>query len=205
MALLAALLIATFSPVRSEQAGSLLQFIYKGDQENGIMSSRNSVWDRTVVSIRQRPWFGSGFGTVATDYDTTVASTGGFSSEGRTQEHGNSYLAILEWVGLLGVIPFYALALIVVVRTSQVLIWLKRTKDPFSPAVPIALVMVAGLIHAGFEDWLFAVGYYLCVFFWSLAFVLIDVLPAAAPSFALPSPAYVPPSPGNLDLAMPGR
>ena len=205
MALLAALLIATFSPVRSEQAGSLLQFVYKGEEEKGIMASRNLVWDRTVISIRERPWFGSGFGTVATDYDATVAPTGGFSSEGVTREHGNSYLAILEWVGLLGVIPFYALVLIVGARASQVLIWLKRTKDPFSPAVPIALVMVAGLIHASFEDWLFAVGYYLCVFFWSLAFVLIDVLPVAAPAFTLPNPAFVPPSPGNLDLAMPGR
>lgn len=205
MVLLAALLIATFSPVRSEESGSLLQFVYKGEQEKGIMASRNSVWDRTVISIRERPWFGSGFGTVATDYDTAGAPTPGFSSEGVTREHGNSYLAILEWVGLLGVVPFYGLALIVAVRTSQVLIWLKRTKDPFSPAVPIALVMVAGLIHAGFEDWLFAVGYYLCIFFWSLAFVLIDVLPAAVPAITLPNPAFVPPSPGNLDLAMPGR
>ena len=203
-ALVAALLIATFSPIRSEESGSLLQFVYKGDQQRDILASRNSIWDRTVTSIRQRPWFGSGFGTVATDYDTTTP-IGGFSSEGVTREHGNSYLALLEWVGLLGVIPFYVLALIVATRTTQVLIWLKRTKDPFSPAVPIALVMIAGLIHAGFEDWLFAVGYYLCVFFWSLAFVLIDVLPANAPSLAFPNPTLVPPSSGNLDLAMPGR
>jgi hypothetical protein len=205
MALLAALLVATFSPLRSEQSGSLLQFIYKGEQEKGIMASRNSVWDRTVISIRQRPWFGSGFGTIATEYDTTVTTTAGFQSGGVTSEHGNSYLAILEWVGMLGVIPFYALALIVATRTSQVLIWLKRTKDPFSPAVPIALVMVAGLIHAGFEDWMFAVGYYLCVFFWSLAFILIDVHPANVPSFALPNPTFIPPPPGDFDLAMPGR
>jgi hypothetical protein len=33
------------------------------------------------------------------------------------------------------------------------------------------------LVHAAFEDWLFAVGYYLCVFFWSLAFIMVDVLP----------------------------
>ena len=106
---------------------------------------------------------------------------------------------------MLGVIPFYTLALIVAIRTSQVFIWLKRTQDPFSPAVPIALVMVAGLIHAGFEDWMFAVGYYLCVFFWSLAFVLIDVLPTNAPGFALSNPTFIPPPTGNLDLAMPGR
>jgi len=205
VALLAALLIATFSPLRSDQSGSLLQFIYKGEQERGIMASRNSVWERTLISIRQRPWFGTGFGTVATDYDTAGTPNAGFSSGGVTREHGNSYLAILEWVGLLGVIPFYALALIVGVRTSQVLFWLRRTKDPFSPAVPIAIVMVAGLIHAGFEDWMFAVGYYLCVFFWSLAFVLIDVLPVTAPNPAFSSHAFVPPSPGNFDLAMPGR
>ncbi len=43
-------------------------------------------------------------------------------------------------------------------------------------------MMAAGLVHAAFEDWLFATGYYLCVFFWALAFVLVDVLPVAAPS-----------------------
>jgi len=29
-------------------------------------------------------------------------------------------------------------------------------------------------VHAGFEDWLFAPGYYLCLFFWSMAFVFVD-------------------------------
>jgi len=205
VALIAAVLIATFSPMRSEESGSLLQFVYKGEQEKGIMASRNSVWDRTIVTIRQRPWFGTGFGTVATDYDTTTPTTSGFSSGGVTREHGNSYLAILEWVGFLGVIPFYALALIVATRTAQVFIWLRRTKDPFAPAVPIAIVMVAGLIHAGFEDWMFAVGYYLCVFFWSLAFMLIDVLPAPAPNVAFTSPTFIPASHSDPNLAMPGR
>ena len=44
------------------------------------------------------------------------------------------------------------------------------------------MVLAAGLVHAGFEDWLFAVGYYLCVFFWVLAFAFVDMLPAAAPA-----------------------
>ena len=44
------------------------------------------------------------------------------------------------------------------------------------------MVLAAGLMHAGFEDWLFAVGYYLCVFFWVLAFAFMDLLPAAAPA-----------------------
>jgi hypothetical protein len=38
------------------------------------------------------------------------------------------------------------------------------------------------MIHAAFEDWLFAPGYYLCVFFWSMAFVFVDQLPSPAQS-----------------------
>jgi hypothetical protein len=37
-------------------------------------------------------------------------------------------------------------------------------------------------VHAAFEDWLFAPGYYLCVFFWALAFIMVDVLPAITSS-----------------------
>jgi hypothetical protein len=40
------------------------------------------------------------------------------------------------------------------------------------------MVLLAGLIHASLEDWLFAPGYYLCVFFWSMAFVLADYTPS---------------------------
>jgi len=40
--------------------------------------------------------------------------------------------------------------------------------------------LAAGLVHAAFEDWLFAAGYYLCVFFWTLAFIMVDVLPPPA-------------------------
>jgi hypothetical protein len=47
------------------------------------------------------------------------------------------------------------------------------------------------MVHAGFEDWLFAVGNYTCVFFWTLAFALPDVAPAktsavASDAFAWP-------------------
>jgi hypothetical protein len=34
--------------------------------------------------------------------------------------------------------------------------------------------MVAGLVHAGLEDWMFAPGYYLCAFYWTMAFIFVD-------------------------------
>ena len=49
-----------------------------------------------------------------------------------------------------------------------------------TPAVPLAAVMLAGMLHAGLEDWLFAPGYYLCVFYWCMAFVFVDQAPSLA-------------------------
>lgn len=40
------------------------------------------------------------------------------------------------------------------------------------------MVVLAGLIHAGLEDWLFAPGYYISVFFWCMAFVFVDEAPS---------------------------
>jgi len=64
-----------------------------------------------------------------------------------------------------------------------------KNGDPFVAAVPIAIVLTAGLVHAAFEDWLFAVGYYLSVFFWILAFKLVDVMHAlnTAPAISIVS------------------
>jgi hypothetical protein len=42
------------------------------------------------------------------------------------------------------------------------------------------------VIHAIFEDWMFAAGYYLTLFFWTSAFVIPDFLPrrrSAQPAF----------------------
>jgi hypothetical protein len=101
-----------------------------------------------------------------------------------TREHGNSYLAITEWVGLVGGVPFFALVILIAVNVGRALKQMRQTGNVFSPAVPLAGVLLAGLVHAAFEDWLFASGYYLCVFFWTLAFIMVDVLPApsAAPA-----------------------
>jgi O-antigen ligase len=186
IALVAAVLVVFVHPVATRRDSSTSPeslfdaYIFKGHQDAGVFGSRRSVWDETVDAIRDRPWFGAGFGTAATSYDLTSRPTAPFRSSSRTtREHGSSYLAIAEWVGLLGVAPFLGLLLTIVIHVARVFRGLRRSGDPFSPAVPMAAVLSAGLVHAAFEDWLFAVGYYLCVFFWTLAFVLIDVAPVA--------------------------
>ena len=169
-------------PLRREGSSLTAIFLYKGHEEGGLMQSRLTPWDATVSVIQQRPWFGSGFGTSLNSSEGDVA-VGEYSTvSAATREHGNSYLAILEGVGLLGVLPFAALILMFAVKLGGVFAWLRRTANFRHHVIPVTMVLTAGLVHAGFEDWLFAVGYYLSVFFWVLAFSFLDILPPAVPA-----------------------
>jgi O-antigen ligase len=169
-------------PTRRDESSLADTLLYKGHQEEGMLGSRLSPWDETVSVIQEHPWFGSGFGTSMASGEGEI-EVGEYSTiAAATREHGDSYLATMEGVGLLGVLPFFALVTILALKVGGVFTWLRRTGDIGHCAVPVAMVLAAGLIHAGFEDWLFAVGYYLCVFFWVLAFAFLDILPAAAPA-----------------------
>ena len=151
--------------------------LYKGHKGEGILGSRRTPWEKTMTSMKAHPLFGTGYGTAPTGEDPGFAF-GRFASSAETvREHGSSYMTIAEWVGLLGVLPFVALLGITVMNVWKVCAWMNRTKDPRHYSIPVAMVILAGLIHAGFEDWLFAVGYYLCVYFWVFAFILADLVP----------------------------
>jgi O-antigen ligase len=154
--------------------------IYKGKPaELGVFGSRKSPWQDTADVIRESPWFGSGFGTDMVDAPTAW-DTNFRTIEEANREHGNSYLALVQYVGLAGVIPFAVLLSLVlglIVRTCR---WIRRSADPRNYALPLVLVCIAGLAHAVFEDWLFAVGYYLTVFFWTFVFLLYDLQPQPA-------------------------
>jgi O-antigen ligase len=185
---------------RSESVASL--FLYKGKPGEGLLGSRRRPWDETMEVIKRHPWFGSGFGTSvsgqsAIDFEFTRSR---FIESRMVREHGNSYLAIMEWSGLLGVFPFYLLVAVTAWQAKRAISQLRRSGNIWAPSVPAAAVIIAGLIGAGFEDWLFAVGYYVSVFFWVMAFILADLLPPVASTacksalpadarFAVPVPA----------------
>lgn len=162
----------------SSVAGRIL---YKDPTDNHeILESRISPWEQTFSSIRRHPWFGSGFGTSdlgSVRPDSTPSSVS--TAPGWNREHGSSYLALGEYLGLLGAGPFAILLLMVLHRLIRAFRWVRLTGNRADVCVPFALVVIAGLVHAGFEDWLFAVGSYLCVFFWVCAFLLTDLIPSA--------------------------
>src|SRR5208283_5043635 len=123
--------------------------------------------------------FGTGYGTSPTGEDPGFDYGVVASSTQTLREHGSSYMTIAEWVGLLGGLPFVALLAVTASNVWRVCAWMQRTADPRHYSIPLAMVVLAGLVHAAFEDWLFAVGYYVCVYFWIFAFLLADLVPDA--------------------------
>src|SRR6266849_292586 len=81
--------------------------------------------------------------------------------------------------GRPAVVPVLALLVVTVSNVARVCAWMRRTGDPRHYSIPLAMVVVSGLAHAPFEDWLFAVGSYISVYFWVFAFLLADLIPVA--------------------------
>lgn len=194
-ALIIAVLTVAFAPrppeieeeAQSETLTSL--FLYKGKPNQGLLGSRKGTWDRTIAVIKAHPWFGSGFGTSVTDRSAMYfeLTRSRFIDSRMVREHGNSYLAILEWSGLFGVFPFYFLVGIAATHARKALVNLGHTRNIWAPAVPAAAIIIAGLVGAAFEDWLFASGYYVSVFFWAMAFILADLVQPMRASHAIES------------------
>ncbi len=190
-------IMAVVSPSHVDDVVSLTgRMLYKDPTAaHEILESRLSPWEKTLSVIQQHPWFGSGFGTSelgANRPNSTPSSV--YTNPEWNREHGSSYLALAEYLGLLGILPFLVLLLMLLHRLIRGFRHAKADASPAHLWIPLALVVVAGLVHAGFEDWLFAVGSYLCVFFWVCAFLLIDLVPAAEPakSAFLPRSAAIP-------------
>lgn len=82
-------------------------FVFKGKPHEGAFGSRKGPWQASWEVIRKHRWFASGFGTSETGEDLTNVNlklTGTPLDTRVVREHGNSYLAIAEWGGLLGVL-----------------------------------------------------------------------------------------------------
>ncbi len=166
--------------------------IYKGASEGGVLASRESTWQAAINSIQTHLWFGIGLGTTQNAEDPREHLAAFSSNSSVTTENGSSYLSLLAGVGVLGAIPFSCLLLMLLSRILRTISRLRRTGNACHPAVPLAMIMAAGLIHAGFEDWLIAPGYYLCMFYWSLAFVFVDLAPASVRRTVFPRPFRLP-------------
>jgi len=208
LALLLVAVAGVFAPdALTRRLGGLMdEVLYKGHKKEGVLGSRRTPWEESIASIKAHPVFGTGYGTSPTGEDYGVYVGAFVSSERSSREHGNSYMTIAEWVGLLGVLPFAGLLAVTVANVWRTCAWMNRTLDPRHYSIPLGMVILAGLVHACFEDWLFSAGYYACVYFWIFAFLLADLVPQAV---AAPIPGVLSQpfrtAPASFGAAVPGR
>jgi O-antigen ligase len=161
--------VSLLSPERFQSASD--DFLYKNGERGNLMNSRQQPWERSLRSFRDHPWLGLGFGVA----DNSAESRLDYVTNGhQTRERGSSYLTILETTGAVGALFFGGLILALLNEVGGVFRWLRRSGRVNQPAVVAASIILAGLINAFFEDWLLAVGYYMSVIFWVLAFSLRD-------------------------------
>jgi O-antigen ligase len=153
--------------------------IYKNHEQAGVFASRTGPWNATVNSIKKHPWFGSGYGTRSTLFDVPDAHLTRSVITGT--EYANSYLSVVDYMGISGSLSFGLLLSLVLWRLGRIWMWIRKSGNANHHIVPVALIATVGLIHAVFEDWLIAPGSYTCIFFWSFIFVMMDFSPSAVP------------------------
>jgi O-antigen ligase len=171
MSLFVAILLNAFLVIPERFQSASDTFLYKKGEHGNLMDSRQKPWERSLVTFREHPWLGLGFGVAdnSGEWHPTYVTQGQL-----TRERGSSYLTMLETTGAVGTF-FFALLLLALIREIwRVFSWLRRTRQVNQPAVVAAAIILAGMVNAAFEDWMLAVGYYMSVIFWVLAFSLRD-------------------------------
>lgn len=166
--------VALFQP---DAISSTSNALFYKNREEGLLASRLTPWQTALDNFNDHPWFGMGLGTTVGGGDPSDEQVKFASSGGVTAENGSSYLAVLVGVGIVGTIPIAIVLILLLGRVIRTLAFMRVSGTPLHPAIPLAAVITAGIVHATFEDWMFAPGYYLTVFFWCLAFIFVDVAP----------------------------
>jgi hypothetical protein len=166
-ALIGVFVLAAFMPDRWQ---TLVQgTVYKNKPGTQILDSRRPRWEETIDEIKSSPWLGNGFGA---SRDLSEEWKGGMASQSFNRERGSSYLTLIAGVGFAGFIPAIGLLLFLIKRIVQASRRIRLSGSFLDPSIPMAGVLLAAMCHVFFEDWLFAVGYYMSVVFWIFAFAL---------------------------------
>ena len=134
-------------------------YILKYDSSESISSSRGNMYADRILGIAAKPGFGWGYGIKP---QLTNSLTG--VEKLNDTEKGNSYLAVIEeigvWMGVMFLLIFFTVIFQCVRYTAF-------TSDVYRRASGISLgIIFAGVVHASFESWLFYYGSFTANYYW---------------------------------------
>lgn len=142
------------------------RYLYKNaTREQGVLFTRQEVWQISWQQARKGGWFGGGYGV-------TIGGprnfAGGLTAVGYGREKGNSQLAVLEETGIIGFMLYTGSLYALFSRLARRLRTMPRGADRILLATVTAALagMLAGSV---FEAWWVAPGAPESVHFWVLA------------------------------------
>jgi len=145
-------------------------YIYKGDAY--VLRTRGEPLRVTWEAAQESPLIGVGFG-VSKGYSEDWEFA--FESGTAGREKANSYLALVEEVGLIGAgFVLLPLAWVLVTATQRLMLFrrLHQMGDEFWVMLTLSACLVGGLASAFFEAWLTSVGFFSTILFWLVFGVL---------------------------------
>lgn len=142
------------------------ELVFKGREE--FLTGRGSMWEEGIENIMEKPLWGWGFGASKASMDWEFSTSTG---EG-DREKGSSYLGIIEELGFLGAIPAYVLIFYLISQLRFIIRMRRRIlREEWVLLLVLYSIIVAGLVDAGFEAWLFSLGSHIAIFYWLVVFL----------------------------------
>jgi O-antigen ligase len=138
------------------------RFVVKYSTSDDVFYTRREVWGESLEGARQGGWLGLGFGASYGD----DSFSGGLTSVGYGREKGNSQLAILEELGIVGAVLYAILILSII---SELLGNFRRAPDR-DTRMELALTtgLAIGLLaQSVFEAWWTSPGSVESTIFWA--------------------------------------
>ena len=163
--LIAAVIIGLYFPEYVQNLGQV--YVYKGDSY--VLKSRAGLIRASWEAAQESPLTGVGFG-VSKGYSEDWQF--GFESGTAVREKGNSFLAMVEEVGLIGAgFVLLPLAWVFVNATRRLMDFrrLHQMGEEFWVTLTLSACLVGGVANASVEAWLTSAGFFSTVLFW-LAF-----------------------------------
>jgi O-antigen ligase len=165
---LAAVILVAYFPAF---LGSLNQtYVEKGGSR--VLQSRQKLLEDSWAAATESPILGVGFGATKGASEDWQFS---FASVGSGREKVNSFLGLVEEVGLVGAaLLLYPLTWIVLnsVRRLELIQKFHSAGGEFWPVLTLSACLVGGLTDSMAEGWLTATGMFAAVMFWLIYGVL---------------------------------
>ncbi|OWV39217.1 O-antigen ligase family protein [Mameliella alba] len=144
-------------------ADIIATYIYKGASDtSSVLASRDFVWTESYEGAMQGGLWGLGYGVSYGFDDYTL----GFGSSGYGREKANTFLAIVEEIGLFGLTLFLGIILSLLLRGFAAIVVARDRNDRLLLFILTGYI-IALTVHAQFEAWMFSPGGALSPAFWA--------------------------------------